>query len=88
MYCPERRSKSDTAYRGSRTTPSASGTWMPFDPSLDMIALELALGADYFTGSKYAEIGDDCTDPDNGRDGGYVEIVFQKQAQGNRVVHL
>jgi hypothetical protein len=27
-----------------------------------MIALELALGADYFTGSKCAEIGDDCTD--------------------------
>jgi hypothetical protein len=57
------KSIADASYRGSRTTPATGGTWIPiFDPSLDMVATELALGADYFTGSKCADIGDDCTD--------------------------
>lgn len=48
-------------YRGGRNTPETGGTWIPFDPSLDMIVAELALDADYFTGSKCATTGDDCT---------------------------
>jgi len=48
-------------YRGGRNTPATGGTWIPFDPSLDMIVTELSLDADYFTGSKCAIIGDDCT---------------------------
>lgn len=47
-------------YRGSRTTPVIGGTWIPFDPSLDVIVSGLALDTDYFTGSKCAVIGDDC----------------------------
>lgn len=47
-------------FRGGRNTPETGGTWIPFDPSLDMIITELALDADYFTGSKCATIGDDC----------------------------
>jgi hypothetical protein len=48
-------------YRGSRTTPETGGTWLPFDPSLDMIRTALELDDDYFTGSKCAVVGDDCT---------------------------
>lgn len=47
--------------RGSRTTPASDGTWIPFDPSLDMIALELDLDSDYFFGDKCAQADDDCT---------------------------
>lgn len=49
------------AYRGSRTTPASDGTWIPFDPSLDMICVELDLDADYFFGDKCAQADDDCT---------------------------
>lgn len=49
-------------YRGSRTTPATGGSWLPFDPSLDLIITELNLDIDYFTGSKCADIGDDCND--------------------------
>lgn len=48
-------------YRGGRNTPETGGTWIPLDPSLDMIVEELALDSDYFTGSKCVNIGDDCT---------------------------
>ncbi|VAX27940.1 hypothetical protein MNBD_NITROSPIRAE01-1488 [hydrothermal vent metagenome] len=53
---------SEAVYRGNRTTPASGGTWIPFDPSLDLIVSGLALDADYFTGSKCANIGDDCLD--------------------------
>ena len=56
------KSISDASYRGSRTTPANGGTWDPFNPSLALIATALDLGDDYFTGSKCADIGDDCTD--------------------------
>ena len=56
------KSISEASYRGSRTTPPAGGTLDPFDPSLDLIATVLELEADYFTGSKCAELDDDCTD--------------------------
>ncbi len=47
-------------YRGGRTTPATGGTWLPFDPSLDQIEQELALGSGYFTNT-CANVGDDCT---------------------------
>ena len=48
-------------YRGGRTTAATGGTWLlPFSPSLDMISGALLLDADYFTGSKCANVGDDC----------------------------
>jgi len=49
-------------YRGSRTTPTSGGTWLPFDPSLDLIIYAFNLGSDYFTGTKCALAGDDCVD--------------------------
>jgi len=51
-----------TEYRGGRTTPATGGTWLPFDPSLDLIITALSLDNDYFTGTKCALIGDDCID--------------------------
>lgn len=48
-------------YRGGRNTPASGGDWIPFDPSLDMIITALELDADYFTGSKCAASGDDCS---------------------------
>ncbi len=53
---------SEAVYRGNRTTPESGGTWIPFDPSLDMIVSGLALDPDYFTGSKCVSVGDDCLD--------------------------
>lgn len=56
-------SKSFTAaeYAGERTAAVTGGTWVPFDPSLDMIGEALGLGSDYFD-SNCAEVGDDCVD--------------------------
>jgi hypothetical protein len=51
-----------SAYRGNRTTPATGGTWLPFDPSIDMIVDALDLDADYFTASKCASLEDDCND--------------------------
>lgn len=48
-------------YRGSRTTSQTGGSWIPFDPSLDLIVSALELDSDYFTGSKCVDIGNDCT---------------------------
>ncbi|VAW62322.1 hypothetical protein MNBD_GAMMA11-1152 [hydrothermal vent metagenome] len=47
-------------YRGGRTTPASGGSWLPFDPSLDLIITGMALDADYFSGDKCASSGDDC----------------------------
>lgn len=49
-------------YRGVRTTPATGGTLLPFDPSLDLIILALALDPDYFTGTACNAVGDDCND--------------------------
>ncbi len=49
-------------YRGSRTTPETGGSWIPFDPSLDLVVGALLLDVDYFTGTQCADIGDDCND--------------------------
>lgn len=51
---------STAEFRGGRTTPASGGTWIPFDPSLDLIIAAFQLDTDYFTGSKCANIGDDC----------------------------
>lgn len=55
------KSITSAVLRGSRTTPASDGTWVPFDPSLDMIAVELDLDTDYFFGDKCAQDDDDCT---------------------------
>jgi len=49
-------------YRGDRTTAATGGTWLPFDPSLDLIVIAFNLDTDYFTGTKCALVGDDCID--------------------------
>ncbi len=49
-------------YRGDRTTPVTGGTWIPFDPSQDLIITAFSLDNDYFTGVKCSLIGDDCID--------------------------
>ncbi len=49
-------------YRGGRTTAASGGSWIPFDPSLDMIVSALSLDADYFSGNQCAVVDDDCTD--------------------------
>jgi hypothetical protein len=70
-----------SSYRGGRTTPATSGTWVPFDPSLDMIITALALDPAYFTGSLCAAVNDDCNDFLNAmfRDG----FADQEQNQGS-----
>lgn len=67
-------------YRGARTTPATGGTWIPFDPSQDMIIAALGLDAAYFTGSACSAIGDNCNDLLNGifQDG----FAGQEQNQG------
>jgi len=47
-------------YRGERTTPVSGGSWIPFDPSEDLIITELGLHNAYFTGTQCANIGDEC----------------------------
>lgn len=51
-----------SSYRGGRTTPEAGGSWIPFDPSLDMIRTALMLDPSYFTGTLCATTNDDCND--------------------------
>jgi hypothetical protein len=51
---------SASEFRGNRTTPATGGTWLPFDPSLDLIETELSLGTGYFDTS-CATVGDDCS---------------------------
>ncbi|MFT5400293.1 MAG: hypothetical protein ACI822_003222 [Gammaproteobacteria bacterium] len=47
-------------FRGARTTIASGGSWVPFDPSQDMIISALSRDADYFTGPKCAVLNDDC----------------------------
>lgn len=48
-------------YRGGRTTPASGGSWIPFDPSLDLIISGLALDPGYFTGGLCETTGNDCS---------------------------
>jgi len=52
----------ESEYRGGRTTAATGGSWIPFDPSLDLIITELALDPAYFTGTQCEDIGDSCDD--------------------------
>lgn len=56
------KSITSSEYRGGRTTAATGGTWIPFNPSLDLIVTELALDPAYFTGTQCANIGDSCND--------------------------
>jgi hypothetical protein len=53
---------SQSEYRGNRTTPATGGSWVPFNPSLDMIITALELPADYFTNNQCESYGDSCTE--------------------------
>jgi len=48
--------------RGARTTPANGGSWVPFDPSIDLIISGLGLDPAYFTAGLCATVGDDCND--------------------------
>lgn len=48
-------------YRGGRNTPETGGSWVPFDPSLDMIRTALSLDPNYFTGDLCASFDDECS---------------------------
>ena len=71
---------SSSEYRGSRNTPATGGSWLPFNPSIDMINTALALPASYFSAGQCENIGDDCND--------FLNAVFangfsdQEQNQG------
>jgi len=68
-------------YRGNRNTAATGGTWIPFNPSIDMINTALSLPANYFTAGQCENIGDDCND--------FLNAVFvngfsgQEQNQGS-----
>lgn len=71
----------EATLEGDRTTAATGGTWLPFDPSLDMIATELGLSTSYFTGSECANEGDSCVELINAvvQDG----FAGQEQNQGS-----
>lgn len=70
-------------YRGGRTTPASGGTWLPFDPSLDIIVSGLALDPGYFTGSQCAVYGDDCNELMNAINNFVDGFAGQEQNQGS-----
>lgn len=51
---------SSSEYRGSRNTAATGGSWIPFNPSLDMINTSLSLPVDYFSAGQCENVGDDC----------------------------
>ena len=53
---------SSSEYRGSRNTPATGGSWLPFNPSIDMINTALSLPTSYFSNGQCENIGDDCND--------------------------
>lgn len=74
------KSINSSEYRGGRTTPASGGSWIPFDPSIDLINTALSLPGDYFSNGQCENIGDDCND--------FLNAVFengfsdQEQNQG------
>lgn len=56
------KSFTSAIYRGGRTTAANGGSWIPFNPSQDMIIAALSLDQDYFTGDLCADVGDQCTE--------------------------
>ena len=77
--------KSVTAaeYRGGRTTPATGGTWLPFDPSLDIIVSGLALDPAYFTGSLCASVGDSCVELFNAVNNAVDDFGGHERNQGS-----
>ncbi len=53
------KSFTSAIYKGGRTAPATEGTWVPFNPSLNMIETALSLETDYFADT-CVEVGDDC----------------------------
>lgn len=69
------------SYLGARTTAASGGSWVPFNPSLDMIETALSLGADYFSGAKCGDIDSSCVELLNAVfEDGFAE---QEQNQGS-----
>ncbi len=50
------------SYRGGRATAASGGSWVPFNPSLDMIIGALDLDAGYFNGAQCGELDSSCVD--------------------------
>jgi len=67
-------------YKGSRNTPESGGSWLPFNPSQDMIITALELEANYFSGDLCGDIESSCVGLLNAifRDG----FAEQEQNQG------
>ena len=67
-------------YKGGRTTPETGGSWLPFNPSQDMIITALELDDNYFSGELCGDIESSCVDLLNSvfRDG----FAEQEQNQG------
>ncbi|MDH5324505.1 MAG: hypothetical protein OEZ68_03670 [Gammaproteobacteria bacterium] len=53
---------STAQYRGNRNTPVSGGTWLPFDPSLDLIVSGLGLDSAYFSGAMCGDINSSCVE--------------------------
>jgi hypothetical protein len=70
-------------YRGGRTTPASGGTWLPFNPSLDIIVSGLALDPAYFTGNQCAVEGNDCNDLLNAINNFVDNFAGAERNQGN-----
>ncbi len=49
-------------YKGGRTTVVSGGSWLPFNPSLDMIISALDLDTNYFSGELCADINSSCVE--------------------------
>jgi len=53
---------SKSAYRASRTTPATGGSWLPFNPSLDLLIAAFELDSNYFSNGVCESVGDECDD--------------------------
>jgi len=67
-------------YKGGRNTALNGGSWIPFDPSQDMIITALELDENYFNGELCGDVNSSCTELLNAifRDG----FAEQEQNQG------
>ena len=50
------------SYRGARTTPVSGGSWIPFNPSQDMIISALNLDAGYFNQAQCGNVDSSCVE--------------------------
>jgi len=56
------KSVTSSEYVTSRNTPVANGSWIPFNPSLDMLINAFELESDYFSNNKCENMGDSCNE--------------------------